>query len=176
MRVRSFLAVGLALLVSALLPVVAGAGPYKVKNLKAISGPSPFPTGCPGGFRDETKIPGHELETAITVNRRTRATSSQPGSRMSAPSTAATISLPPRWTAARRGRGARSPASRSARGGRRILPATRGSRPAATAPSTSADSPAFFSPPIHRWSRSWRATRGTAGAAGRRRRRSLRVS
>jgi hypothetical protein len=68
MRVRSFLAVGSALLVSALLPVVAGAGPYKVKNLKAISGPSPFPAGCPGGFRDETKIPGHELETAITVN------------------------------------------------------------------------------------------------------------
>ena len=59
---------GSALLVSALLPVVAGAGPYKVKNLKAISGPSPFPAGCPGGFRDETKIPGHELETAITVN------------------------------------------------------------------------------------------------------------
>jgi hypothetical protein len=54
MRVRSFLAVGSALLVSALLPVVAGAGPYKVKNLKAISGPSPFPAGCPGGFRDET--------------------------------------------------------------------------------------------------------------------------
>jgi hypothetical protein len=68
MRVRSFLAVGLALLVSALLPVVAGAVPYKVKNLKAISGPRPFPAGCPGGFGDETKIPGHELETAITVN------------------------------------------------------------------------------------------------------------
>ena len=69
MRVRSFLAVGSALLVSALLAAAASAGPYKVKNLQAISaGPSLFPAGCPGGFRDETKIPGHELETAITVN------------------------------------------------------------------------------------------------------------
>jgi len=68
MSVRALVAVGSALLVSALLPVVANAGPYKVKNLQAISGPSPFPAGCPGGFRDETKIPGHELETAITVN------------------------------------------------------------------------------------------------------------
>jgi hypothetical protein len=68
MSVRALVAVGSALLVSALLPVVANAGPYKVKNVQAISGPSPFPAGCPGGFRDETKIPGHELETAITVN------------------------------------------------------------------------------------------------------------
>jgi hypothetical protein len=59
---------GLALLVSALLPVVAGAGPYKVKNLHAISGPSPFAAGCPGALHDDTNITGHELETAITVN------------------------------------------------------------------------------------------------------------
>jgi hypothetical protein len=68
MRVRSFVAVGLALLVSVLLVPAASAAPFKAKNLQAISGPSPFPAGCPGGFRDETKIPGHELETAIAVN------------------------------------------------------------------------------------------------------------
>ena len=66
---RAFLAVGLALLVSALLPVVAGAGPYKVKNLQAISaGPSLFPAGCPGAFHDSEKPTGLETEPAITVN------------------------------------------------------------------------------------------------------------
>src|SRR5215216_4250997 len=68
MRVRSFLAVGSALLVSALLAAAASAGPFKVKNLKAISGPSPFAAGCPGALHDETDITGHELEPAITVN------------------------------------------------------------------------------------------------------------
>lgn len=60
----------LALLVAvaATVPAVAHGSPYKVKRLQAISGPSPFPAGCPTGFRDGTKIPGHELETAITVN------------------------------------------------------------------------------------------------------------
>ena len=42
MRVRSFFAVGSALLASALLVAAASAGPYKVKSLQAISGPSPF--------------------------------------------------------------------------------------------------------------------------------------
>jgi hypothetical protein len=65
---RALLAVAAALLMGVLLPASAGAGPYKVKGLKAISGPSPFAAGCPGGFRDETKITGHELEPAITVN------------------------------------------------------------------------------------------------------------
>jgi hypothetical protein len=68
MRVRSFLAVGSALLVSALLATAASAGPFKVKRLQAISGPSPFAAGCPGGLHDDTNITGHELETAITVN------------------------------------------------------------------------------------------------------------
>src|SRR5215218_993478 len=54
--------------VSALLAAAASAGPFKVKNLKAISGPSPFADGCPGALHDETNITGHELETAITVN------------------------------------------------------------------------------------------------------------
>jgi hypothetical protein len=68
MRVRSFLAVGSALLVSALLAAAASAGPFKVKNLRAISGPSPFAAGCPGALHDDTNITGHELEVAITVN------------------------------------------------------------------------------------------------------------
>jgi hypothetical protein len=68
MRVRSFLAVGSALLVSALLAAAASAGPYKVKNVQAISGPSPFAAGCPGALFDDTNITGHELEPAITVN------------------------------------------------------------------------------------------------------------
>jgi len=68
MRARGFIAVGSALLVGTLLPVVAAAEPYKVKNLQAISGPSPFAAGCPGGFGDETKISGHELEPAVAVN------------------------------------------------------------------------------------------------------------
>jgi len=68
MRVRSFLAVGSALFVSALLAGAASAGPFKVKNLQAISGPSPFAAGCPGALHDDTNITGHELETAITVN------------------------------------------------------------------------------------------------------------
>ena len=41
---------------------------YKVKQLKAISGPSPFVAGCPGGLFDSTNITGHELEPAIAVN------------------------------------------------------------------------------------------------------------
>jgi hypothetical protein len=69
MRVRSFLAVGSALLLTAVLPVVASAGPFKVKNLQAISaGPSLFPAGCPGAFHDSEKPTGLEIETAITVN------------------------------------------------------------------------------------------------------------
>jgi hypothetical protein len=68
MCVRSFLAVGSALLVSALLAAAASAGPYKVRNLQAIPGPSPFAAGCPGALFDDTNITGHELETAITVN------------------------------------------------------------------------------------------------------------
>jgi hypothetical protein len=68
MRVRSFLAVGSAVLASVLLVAAASASPYKVKRLQAISGPSPFAAGCPGALHDDTNITGHELETAITVN------------------------------------------------------------------------------------------------------------
>ena len=68
MSVRAFLVVGSALLLSALLPGVASAGPANVKRLQAISGPSPFAAGCPGALFDDTNITGHELEPAITVN------------------------------------------------------------------------------------------------------------
>jgi hypothetical protein len=68
MSIRALVAVGSAVLVSALVPTVAGAGPYKVKNLQAISGPTPFPLGCPGALFDDSNIAGHELESAITVN------------------------------------------------------------------------------------------------------------
>jgi hypothetical protein len=68
MRVRSFLAVGSAVLVSALLAAAASAGPYKVRNVQAISGPSPFAAGCPGALLDDMNITGHELEPMITVN------------------------------------------------------------------------------------------------------------
>ena len=60
-------------------PAVAGGGPhrggpYKVKDLRVVSGPSPFAAGCPGARFDDTVITGHELEPMITVdpaNRRT---------------------------------------------------------------------------------------------------------
>ena len=68
MRARAFLVVGLALLLSVLLPGVASAWPPHVKRLQAISGPSPFAAGCPGALHDDTNITGRELETAIAVN------------------------------------------------------------------------------------------------------------
>ncbi len=46
----------------------AAADTYKVKNLTAASGPSPFVAGCPGAFHDEQKINGLVLEPAIAVN------------------------------------------------------------------------------------------------------------
>jgi hypothetical protein len=68
-RTRFLLGVALvALLAAPALPAAAGGRPYKVKSLKAISGPSPFPAGCPGALFDETNITGHELEPMITVN------------------------------------------------------------------------------------------------------------
>jgi hypothetical protein len=68
MSFRALVAVGSALLASALLPAMTGARPYRVKNLQAISGPSPFAAGCPGALFDETRVAGAEIEPAITVN------------------------------------------------------------------------------------------------------------
>src|SRR5512132_2651076 len=61
------------LLAGAPLPAAAGTsahtvGPYKVKALRVISGPSPFGAGCPGARFDDTAIPGYELEPMVTVN------------------------------------------------------------------------------------------------------------
>ena len=61
---------GLALVVAlaGTFPALANAGPYKVKQLQAISGPSPFAAGCPGALFDDTNITGYELESMIAVN------------------------------------------------------------------------------------------------------------
>jgi len=67
MRTRSLLILAIVLL-PAIWPAATVAGQYKVKQLQAISGPSPFPGGCPGAILDETRIPGAEIEPAITVN------------------------------------------------------------------------------------------------------------
>src|SRR5947209_4317096 len=47
---------------------VASAEPYGIKALRLVSGPTPFPTGCPGAAFDSTAITGQELEPSITVN------------------------------------------------------------------------------------------------------------
>lgn len=77
---RTRLAVGLAGLVSiSLIAATAAAAPdrsapaaahYRVKTLTAVSGPTPFPAGCPGAFHDELKIDGLVVEPAIAVNPR----------------------------------------------------------------------------------------------------------
>jgi hypothetical protein len=75
MRSRVLLAASLLLgllLASAPRPAAAArphaVGPYKVKQLRVISGPSPFAAGCPGARFDDTVITGHELEPMVTVN------------------------------------------------------------------------------------------------------------
>ena len=76
MRSRVALAAGSALLASVLLlggaPLAAAgagpAGPYRVQDLRVVSGPSPFAAGCPGARFDDKTITGHELEPMIAVN------------------------------------------------------------------------------------------------------------
>ena len=53
---------------AATLPAVAAGGPFKVKRLQAISGPTPFSAGCPGAFHDADKTDGLVIEPAIAVN------------------------------------------------------------------------------------------------------------
>lgn len=67
-RFLSFLAVLCLGVMSQALVAVATAKPYGVKALRLVSGPSPFPSGCPGAAFDSTAIAGQELEPSITVN------------------------------------------------------------------------------------------------------------
>ena len=66
LAVVGWIAVAVAL--AATVPAPAKADPFKVENLQAISGPSPFAAGCPGALQDDTNITGYELEPMITVN------------------------------------------------------------------------------------------------------------
>jgi hypothetical protein len=43
-------------------------GRYVVRGLKPLSGPTPFPHGCPGAAQDDTHIAGAEIEPAVTVD------------------------------------------------------------------------------------------------------------
>jgi hypothetical protein len=43
-------------------------GPYRVTSLQTLSGPTPFPDGCPGALGDDTHIPGAEIEPSVTVD------------------------------------------------------------------------------------------------------------
>ena len=71
---RSGIALGSAMLIAlATMTAAAATGPpggtpYRVRNLTAASGPSPFAAGCPGGFHDELKTTGLVVEPAIAVN------------------------------------------------------------------------------------------------------------
>ena len=58
----------LAVAVTAAVPSMAAAAPYSVKDLRQVSGPSPFAAGCPGAAFDATMITGQEVEPSITVN------------------------------------------------------------------------------------------------------------
>ena len=58
----------LAVAVTAAVPSMAAAAPYRVKDLRQVSGPSPFAAGCPGAAFDATMITGQEVEPLITVN------------------------------------------------------------------------------------------------------------
>ena len=58
----------LAVAVTAAVPSMAAAAPYRVKDLRQVSGPSPFAAGCPGAAFDATMITGQEVEPSITVN------------------------------------------------------------------------------------------------------------
>ena len=63
------LRLALALLgVAAAMPAAAVAAPARV-SLRQVSGPTPFPAGCPGAAFDDTMIPGQEVEPSITANR-----------------------------------------------------------------------------------------------------------
>jgi hypothetical protein len=43
-------------------------GRYVVRDLRVLSGPTPFPAGCPGAAQDDAHIAGAEIEPAVTVD------------------------------------------------------------------------------------------------------------
>jgi BNR repeat-like domain len=45
-------------------------GRYVVRDLRVLSGPTPFPAGCPGAAQDDAHIAGAEIEPAVTVDPR----------------------------------------------------------------------------------------------------------
>jgi hypothetical protein len=45
-------------------------GSYVVRDLRALSGPTPFPAGCPGAVQDDAHIAGAEIEPTVTVDPR----------------------------------------------------------------------------------------------------------
>jgi len=69
----SALLAGVLLVAGTAVPAAAGtgphaAGPYTVEELRVVSGPSPFPAGCPGARFDNKHVAGYETEPMITVN------------------------------------------------------------------------------------------------------------
>ena len=139
-------------------------GHYTVRDLSALSGPTPFPHGCPGAAQDDTHIAGAEIEPAITVD------PSRPGTIVAT------------WQQDL-GHGGRSDLIATSRDGgrtwsRRTIPGltrcTGGTADSAsdpwlsagpTAPSTSPAQPSR-SPRTHRSRRTSPAAPGTAGSTG----------
>jgi BNR repeat-like domain len=69
MRTSRRLVPALAVLaVAVALPAAATAAPGRV-SLDRVSGPTPFPAGCPGAAFDDTNVAGQEIEPNVTANR-----------------------------------------------------------------------------------------------------------
>jgi hypothetical protein len=49
-------------------PVAASGGRFRVDRSATVSGPTPFPAGCPSANHDAGRVAGDELEPAATVN------------------------------------------------------------------------------------------------------------
>ena len=146
MSIRALVAVGSVLLVSVLLPAVAVARPVQGEG-------SGGDFGADGRSRVAVLAPCMTRRTSRGMSwsrrsrsiRRTRGTSSRPGSRSVGPSrprtdlVASSVDNGKTWTRST------IPGLTVCTGGTWTRPVTPGSRPAATAPSTSADSPVFLS-------------------------------
>jgi len=76
MHAKPLLAFGALVVVSIFTTTSSAAGPqatarpYRVVNLDAVSGPTPFADGCPGAVLDSTHIAGYEGEPSIAVSPR----------------------------------------------------------------------------------------------------------